>query len=522
MLMNITTIVIVLVIRLVFGVVYRLGFHPLVGFPGPKLAALTHYYRAYYEVLQRGGWLDQLKVLHAKYGPVIRVSPDELHFSTPGTWNELSRFPKDGRWYTQTLSPGPESLTAVSDPQEASKRRARFGPYFSRKAVLELESTIQNNVDKLVDKIASYVSSQQPVDLVLAYRATTMDIITGYLFSQRFNALDYEGFKHPLLVAMDDILSGNWFLKYLPFSSTFPVARLPDWIVKLVSPAARPALNQKHFLLQKIKEWEADARLGKRYGDLDGERAIFNVFLNPEWLAKYGNGISDFKEEEGGQDTQPSSPWIIPYTELMDECTGTQFAGTDTVGNACIIGTFHLLNDRTISEKLEKELDEAWKDVEDGMSFEKLEKLPYLTGVVKESLRLSHGVPGPMPRVIDKPGTVISGHPVPVGTVVSSSTYFSHMNPSVFPSPERFMPERWSGSNAQDLEKHLLAFSKGPRICIGINLAWCELYLIMGNVFRKLKMEIHDTTAKDLEFGDYFVPIFRGKHLRAKVKGLQE
>ncbi|KAL0066650.1 hypothetical protein AAF712_006253 [Marasmius tenuissimus] len=521
MIMGITTVVAMLIIWLVFATVYRLEFHALVGFPGPRFAALTHYYRAYYEVFQHGGWLDQLKVLHAKYGPIIRVSPNELHFSTPGAWNEISRFPKDGKWYRQTLSPAPESLTAVWDPQEASKRRARFGPYFSRKAVLELESTIQNNVDKLVNKIASYASSQQPVDLVLAYRATTIDIIKGYLFSQRFNALDYEGFKHPLLIAMDDTLSGNWFLKYLPFSSKFPVARLPDRIVKLVSPAARPALNQKHFLLQKIKEWEADARMGKKPGNFDEQRVIFDVFLNPEWLAKYGDGVSNPKEE-GGQDIKPSSPWVIPYTELMDECTGTQFAGTDTVGNACIIGTFHLLNDRRILEKLEKELDEAWKDVEDGVSFEKLEKLPYLTGVVKESLRLSYGVPGPMPRVIDKPETVISGHPVPVGTVVSSSAYFSHMNPSVFPSPERFIPERWISSNARDLEKHLFAFSKGPRMCIGINLAWCELYLIMGNVFRKLEMEIHDTTSKDLEFGDYFVPIFRGKHLRAKVKGLRE
>ncbi|KAL0066649.1 hypothetical protein AAF712_006252 [Marasmius tenuissimus] len=273
------------------------------------------------------------------------------------------------------------------------------------------------------------MSSKHPVDLLLAYRATSFDVITGYLFAQKPNALEYEGFSHPLLVAMDDIMSGIWLLKYLPPFSIFPVARLPDWIFRLVNPTAEPILIQKHFLLQKIEEWEADARTGKRHGSMDGERVIFDAFLDPEWLAKHGD-----TEEEGGQDTKLGS--------LMDECSGTQFAGTDTIGNACIIGTFHLLNNRAILGKLRKELDETWKDLDDCVSFEKLEKLPYLTGVVKESLQLSHGVPGPVPRIVDKPGTVISGHLVPVGTVVSSSAYFSHMDSSIFSSPEKFMPER--------------------------------------------------------------------------------
>ncbi|KAK1220238.1 hypothetical protein PQX77_017003 [Marasmius sp. AFHP31] len=520
MLIGVTTAILGLAIYLVFVAAYRLRFHPLVGLPGPRIAALTHYYRAYYEVFHQGGWLDQLKVLHAIYGPMIRVSPNELHFTTPGTWQEISRFPKDEKWYKQALSPAPESLTPASDLQDVSKRRARLGPYFSRRAVLELEGTVQRNVDKLIDNLAAYVSSNEPVDLLLAYRATTFDIITGYLFAQKFNALECEGFRHPLLIAMDDIMSGIWLLKYLPPFSVFPVARLPDWIVKLINPTAEPILTQKHFLLQRIEEWEADARMGKRHGGLDGERVIFDVFLNPEWLAKYGDEDSGSKVDE--EDTKLSSPWVIPYPELMDECSGTQFAGTETIGNACIIGTFHLLNDRAILGKLRKELDEIWKDVEDYVSFERLEKLPYLTGVIKESLRLSHGIPGSIPRIVNEPGTIISGHPVPVGTVVSSSAYFSHMDPSIFPRPEKFMPERWISSNARDLEKHLLAFSKGPRMCIGINLAWCELYVIMGNVFRKLDMEIYDTTAEDLEFGDYFIPVYRGKHPRAKVKASRE
>ncbi|KAF9016362.1 hypothetical protein BDP27DRAFT_1440700 [Rhodocollybia butyracea] len=36
----------------------------------------------------------------------------------------------------------------------------------------------------------------------------------------------------------------------------------------------------------------------------------------------------------------------------------------------------------------------------------------------------------------------------------------------------------------------LAPFSKGPRICLGLNLAWCELYLIFGNIFRRLDLQL--------------------------------
>ncbi|KAK0442615.1 hypothetical protein EV421DRAFT_1808109 [Armillaria borealis] len=49
-------------------------------------------------------------------------------------------------------------------------------------------------------------------------------------------------------------------------------------------------------------------------------------------------------------------------------------------------------------------------------------------------------------------------------------------------------------------------------------LAWCELYLVFGNLFRKLDMEIYQTSPEDLSFRCYFLPIFCGQHLHATVR----
>jgi hypothetical protein len=49
-------------------VIYRLYFHPLSHFPGPKLAAATTLYRAYWQVWQDGEHVAQFTRLHEQYG----------------------------------------------------------------------------------------------------------------------------------------------------------------------------------------------------------------------------------------------------------------------------------------------------------------------------------------------------------------------------------------------------------------------------------------------------------------------
>ncbi len=76
------------------------------------------------------------------------------------------------------------------------------------------------------------------------------------------------------------------------------------------------------------------------------------------------------------------------------------------------------------------------------------------------------------------------------------SVRFQHFDPELFPDPTTFNPSRWllPSKALQELDKHLTPFSRGPRSCPAPNLAYAELYLAYANVFRRLDLELVETT----------------------------
>jgi cytochrome P450 len=88
-----------------------------------------------------------------------------------------------------------------------------------------------------------------------------------------------------------------------------------------------------------------------------------------------------------------------------------------------------------------------------------------------------------------------------------------HHNTTIFPSPTAFDPNRWI--NDPKLDRYLFSFSRGPRACIGINLAWAELYNVLASVFGHYgdekgqgpSMKLWKTTIEDVTTKhDLFVP----------------
>jgi cytochrome P450 len=104
-----------------------------------------------------------------------------------------------------------------------------------------------------------------------------------------------------------------------------------------------------------------------------------------------------------------------------------------------------------------------------------LEKLPYLTAVVNETLRLAIGGSWRMPRIATQETLICNGIELPAGTPLITSSWFVNMNPKIFPNPMKFDPDRWivATERGDHLPRYLSNFAKGTRNCLGIKYVLC-------------------------------------------------
>ena len=69
------------------------------------------------------------------------------------------------------------------------------------------------------------------------------------------------------------------------------------------------------------------------------------------------------------------------------------------------------------------------------------------------------------------------------------TAYLTHHDERIYGDPWTFRPERWLQGDVR-LERYLVPFNRGPRACIGLNLARAELYMILATVFREFDLDV--------------------------------
>ncbi|MCJ1422885.1 hypothetical protein MMC29_000765 [Sticta canariensis] len=478
----------------IFKVVYRLYLAPLAGFPGPKLAAVTTLYAAYYDLFCGGSFIKKLPALHKQYGPVVRILPGELHIQDLESYHKIFKvgtpFDKRRESYSSPAIKG--SLVAILGTAAAIKRRDAYNHHFSKLAIRRAEGLIQAKISQLVDRFRSIAKENRPVDLTRGYRCLTADIITEYIYQEDFGGLSSKDFRHPLIEACDTLFKGSTWSVY--FRRTFAVL---DRIGSLLSDRTLAFLSPS---VSAIKQFQARCaisikKLKQRSPSSSNPSTMFDVILNL--------GKNESKE-------------ILSESDLTAEAVLMLLAGMDTTANALVVGTWGILQNEEVHKKLQNELYQAIPHNESTVNADMLDKLPYLTGVVKESLRLSYGSPGQLARVVPSSGTTILGRHIPAGTILSLCNYVYNTNEAIFPDAQKFLPDRWLQPNVKELEQNMHSFSRGSRACLGMHLANDELFLTFARMFRTFEPKIFETTQADMEWGSYGVPVFKG-HLKAMM-----
>lgn len=425
-------------------------------------------------------------------GPIIRVNHRELHIRDPtyystiyaGQGHRINKDPQAVAAFTV-----PTATLATVDHDTHRLRRSIIAPFFSRRSVNSTEPIINERIDRLIYHLRLAHSSHVIVDLDSAYAALTADIIMTYFYGKHSSNLDRPLFKFPLREAILGLIGFYHVTRFLP-SLAAALKSLPIPLVRLIQPGAADLLIHEKELAAKL----SSARHGPRSGL--SSNAKFSASAVVE-------ALNDAKIPAGERTIR----------RLVDEGTTVIFAGTETTARALSVMTFHIFNDTRILRRLRAELAPVFTAFEEQGSVPPstaLEVLPFLAGCVNEGLRLSHGPVIRLPRcAMDVPLSYTHGqgkdsqtYTIPSGTPVSQSTLFVHLDESIFPTPKSFDPDRWIKDGKRDftLERFICSFTKGTRQCLGINMAYAEMFLTISRVVRTFQLDMKGLTRReDLE-----------------------
>ncbi|RDW65806.1 cytochrome P450 [Aspergillus mulundensis] len=177
-------------------------------------------------------------------------------------------------------------------------------------------------------------------------------------------------------------------------------------------------------------------------------------------------------------------------------------AGTITTVRTLNLICYYPLANRAMRDRLREELTPVMAGFPDGKlpTWQELERLPYLYAVVREGLRLSYGVMRRLPRVFSTP-LQYKEWTIPAGAPVGMGAYSMHSDPEVYADPFSFVPERWLGDAVDPrLHRNWVAFSRGSRGCLGLNLAYAELYWVLAVLFRPgaPELRLFETVEEDV------------------------
>ncbi|PLB35237.1 cytochrome P450 [Aspergillus candidus] len=448
--------------------VYRVFFHPLRKVPGPTFAAATYLYEFYYDVILGGRYIFQIEKLHQKYGPIIRISPHEVHVSDPEFYDQIYAHSSHRRdkdpWVVNGFT-APHSMVSTVGHDHHRFRRNILNSFFSKKRVLELESFVETKINHLMERFEEFHREDKVVQLDDAFAALTADVITYYSYGKNWGFLDDKTFRSDIRVAVNELTTVWHFARFFGWVISAILA-LPPSIMCWVMPAKAVVFNFQ----KSIFEHSADSMLpglGKGVG-----RNIFSKLSDPSLPAAERS-----------------------LARLQQEGLVVLMAGTETTGRVLSVGTFHLSQDKELREKMREELRQSG-----AKSWTELEKLPILTAFVNEALRVGIGLTSRLPRSAPTETLMYKDIAIAPGTSMSSSSYIIHRDPTLFPDPDRFYPQRWIEASERNfnLPKYLATFTRGSRACIGMNLAYMELYMTFAELVRRFDFEMYDTTYEDV------------------------
>lgn len=231
------------------------------------------------------------------------------------------------------------------------------------------------------------------------------------------------------------------------------------------------------FLQKDVGVWSPWGRINHLLKQID--QLIYAVIR--ERRLEYNHNRQDILSlmmSARDQDDQPMSD-----VELRDELMTLLVAGHETTASALTWAFYWIDRLPAVQKRLLQEL--ATLGVNPDPST--IAKLPYLTAVCQETLRLYPIVLNAAARVVRSPITIV-GYNLPKGTVIIPSIYLAHHREAVYPNSQQFQPQRFLKRQFSPYE--YLPFGGGHRRCIGLAFAQYEMKIVLATILSHFQLSL--------------------------------
>lgn len=313
-------------------------------------------------------WINRASLTHRvnRTGPIVRISPYEVHISDPDYYNTLysHRSPRDKYYYYLKPFDFPLSAFGTEDARLHRLRRGAMNPFFSRGKILQNEALIQRLVQKLCDKIKDLGSRGEIVPLSLGFTCLATDLITEFAMDRSYGHLDAADW-HP-----------HWGQTLKDASELGTVTRQITWILPILksfpqswAEKLNPGLAIFYTLSRRTEERIAEVQRARNLMEKEKQTSPGKYTLIDQVLDS--KLVPDEK-----------SP-----SRLAQEIRSAIGAGTETTSNALTVITYHLLSNPDKLARLRNEL-QLHCGLDEHTEICKLEQLPYLVSCIHWSANI--------------------------------------------------------------------------------------------------------------------------------------
>lgn len=486
-------------------VIYPFYVSPLRNIPGPYLHRVTELFSL--NAQRKFQWIKIVDNLHRQYGDVVVLSPTSVSCNRDPKYIHdiyVKNMPKS-TFYENFRNHGfKDNIFASLENDRHLKYKRLVQSLYLKLAVFNSKnatrSSINEKVRQLVDQVRkSSVTGEEP------------DYINARL------ALNHLGKGHKLR-------SGSW-LKPKPNGLGIDVYSLfGSLAMDVVSGFELGVDNGTHLLLEPEKRdilvphreqagmvfWTTRVpQLWKYAAGATVRAALARI---EKWqLALYAHAEENVPEKLPSENL--STLETLKKKGLQGEyaysfLTDNIFAGHETTAIQLTYMCFELLRagHQAKQARLRQELRDAFGEPTPDSAitdFDAVDKLPYLEALMQENLRVHTSIPGAEPRVTPAEYKVtVNGKEsvLPPGTGISVQPYLYHRVESIFPSPYHWVPERWLQGPAEteaqykdrltEMQKYMMPFGRGVRMCLGMNIAYIEMKMALANLYWRFQLGI--------------------------------